>query len=153
MGCSDKQIEKLHPDIRDDVTQFINKVEDELKIQLRVTQGFRSIKEQNDLYAKGRTIAGKKVEGKIVTNAKGGHSNHNYGLAIDIVEIKDKKANWKGDWGSIAKVGKELGFEWGGDWTSFVDKPHFQKVHGKSIKQLRKLHDSMKSGQTFVDLK
>ena len=29
-------------------------------------------------------------------------------------------------WRGISKIGKEMGFTWGGDWKSFPDKPHFQ---------------------------
>ncbi|MED0738884.1 M15 family metallopeptidase, partial [Aneurinibacillus thermoaerophilus] len=47
-------------------------------IYVLITQGYRSIAEQNELYAQGRT-----KPGKIVTNAKGGTSYHNYGLALD----------------------------------------------------------------------
>ncbi|WP_309244896.1 M15 family metallopeptidase [Bacillus sp. WMMC1349] len=49
-------------------------------IYVQMTSGYRSFAEQNKLYAKGRTASG-----KIVTNAKAGQSNHNYGLAVDYV--------------------------------------------------------------------
>ncbi len=39
----------------------------------------------------------------------------------------------------IAPVGKSLGLEWGGDWKSIVDNPHFQLKTGKSMAQLRQL--------------
>jgi peptidoglycan LD-endopeptidase CwlK len=45
-----------------------------------VVSGWRTAKEQNDLYEQGRTKAG-----HIVTDAKAGHSMHNYGLAVDVV--------------------------------------------------------------------
>lgn len=90
--------------------------------------GLRTIKEQDALYAKGRT-----VPGSIVTNAPGGMSWHNYGLAVDIV-FKDSKGIWtwsdKCDWDGLGQVGKMFGFEWGGDWTKFPDLPHFQ-MRGK----------------------
>lgn len=41
--------------------------------------GLRTYEEQNALYAQGRTAPGNKV-----TNAKGGFSNHNFGIAFDI---------------------------------------------------------------------
>src|SRR5262245_49894508 len=55
-------------------------------IAILVTQGLRTWKEQDALYAKGRTAPpiGKKY---IVTNAKGGSSWHNFGLAFDIVVL------------------------------------------------------------------
>jgi peptidoglycan LD-endopeptidase CwlK len=32
--------------------------------------------------------------GKIVTNAKGGYSNHNFGLAVDVVPFEEGTLNW-----------------------------------------------------------
>ena len=58
-------------------------------IKLRIIQGFRTYAEQDALYAQGRTKKGKKV-----TNAKGGQSNHNLGLAIDVAEIKNGNIDW-----------------------------------------------------------
>jgi peptidoglycan LD-endopeptidase CwlK len=42
--------------------------------------GLRSFEDQDELYAQGRT-----KPGNIVTNARGGDSLHNYGLAADFV--------------------------------------------------------------------
>ena len=85
--------------------------------------------------AKGRTTSGGKV-----TNAKAGQSYHNYGLAIDVVEVSPmygyKKGYPSSRWDKIARIGKSLGLEWGGDWKSFVDKPHFQLNKGKTSQLL-----------------
>jgi hypothetical protein len=32
-----------------------------------------------------------------------------------------------------------MGLAWGGDWKSFVDKPHFEMTFGKTTQDLRKL--------------
>jgi len=58
---------------------------------LRFTHTLRTHAEQDKLYAQGRT-----VKGSIVTNARGGQSYHNYGLAIDICLLsKDgTKVSW-----------------------------------------------------------
>src|SRR6478736_3448878 len=87
------RVQALHPTIRQDVKSFITEAEEALNITLRIVQGLRTIEEQDALYAQGRTIPG-----KVVTKAKGGSSYHNYGLAIDLVEIKDLKANWDFDY-------------------------------------------------------
>ena len=93
-----------------------------------VTCGYRSAAEQNALYAQGRTKPGGKI-----TNAKGGHSQHNWGVAIDIAmaydvdkdgKVSDDTWNTKG-FADVAKIAKKLGFGWGGDWTSIKDRPHF----------------------------
>ncbi|ELP1878973.1 M15 family metallopeptidase [Vibrio vulnificus] len=128
---TDNRIATLHSYVRSPAAAFINAVEEELGIALRITQALRTVEEQDKLYAKGRT-----TEGKIVTNVKGGYSYHNYGLAIDVVEIKDRKVNWNPDWNAIGKIGVSYGFEWGGNWKSFVDKPHFQMTFGLSIADL-----------------
>jgi hypothetical protein len=141
---SEAKIETLHPKVKDKAREFINRVEKELGIKLRVTSGFRTWKEQDELYAQGRTKAG-----SIVTNAKGGQSNHNFGTAIDVVPIVGGKADWNTKrWNDIAKVGKEVGFVWGGDWKGLVDKPHFEMNFGNTLAQLRKKYlDGDKDGE------
>jgi peptidoglycan L-alanyl-D-glutamate endopeptidase CwlK len=121
----------------------------------RFAYTLRTFAEQDALFAQGRTKPGKRV-----TNARGGQSYHNYGLAIDIVLLVDKDKNgtfetaaWdlktdfdgdkKADWMEVVQVFKRYGFEWGGDWK-FVDAPHFQKTFGKSIYELRALHTAGK---------
>ncbi len=104
-------------------------------INVMVTSGYRSFAEQNALYAQGRT-----APGNIVTNARGGQSLHNYGLAVDVVPIgANGQPNWSAPastWQKIGAAGKRQGMEWGGDWTSFVDRPHFQMTAGRSISSL-----------------
>ncbi len=93
-------------------------------IYLIVTEGFRTVAQQNALYAKGRT-----KPGKVVTNAKGSSysSQHMWGVAFDIA-INDSKRLY--DAGLIKKVAEiaksdKVGLGWGGDWKSFPDTPHF----------------------------
>ena len=104
---------------------FINDVQKELGIKLRVTSGFRDLKEQDGLFAKGG-----------VTKARGGQSYHNFGLAIDICIItKDGKADFVIT-REIANVGKKHGWDWGNDVVGTWDKPHFQNTFGKSVREL-----------------
>ncbi|MCY1692620.1 M15 family metallopeptidase [Exiguobacterium sp. SL14] len=94
-------------------------------IYVGVAQGYRSIAEQNRLYAQGRT-----TPGPIVTNARGGQSNHNRGIAVDLFQYsKDgTQALFRNDsaFQTIVTAMKRRGFSWGGDWTSFKDYPHFE---------------------------
>lgn len=57
-------------------------------------------------------------------------SYHLVGQALDFVPIVNGKADWAGygraDIKKALVEAKRLGFEWGGDWASFVDKPHLQ---------------------------
>lgn len=129
---SEKIIQTLHPAIRDKTRQFINEAEKQ-GIKIRITSGYRTYEEQNKLYAKGRTTSG-----DIVTNAKGGQSNHNFALAIDVVQIINGSANYKkSDWNKIAEIGKSIGFSWGGDWKGLVDKPHFEMLFGNTLASLQ----------------
>src|SRR5690606_32687709 len=76
-----------------------------------------------------------------VTNAKPGTSFHNYGLALDFVTCDGygKGIDWVvgPKWRRAAAIAKELGFTWGGDWTSFRDNPHIEYNGGLSISQVR----------------
>lgn len=134
---------KKYPPIDDDVSErrvkeISKKIQNDVRgvfyeakkkgINLRLTDGFRSFEKQDELYEQGRT-----KPGAIVTNARGGQSYHNYGLAFDVVDLE---LLWDGaDWETIGEIGKSFGFEWGGDWG--WDKPHFQKTFGKSTSELR----------------
>jgi peptidoglycan L-alanyl-D-glutamate endopeptidase CwlK len=137
-------LKDLNPIVKDKVEQLQTIMDNKLtKYKMIITQGFRSMDEQAKLYAQGRT-----APGHIVTNARPGTSYHNYGLAVDfaLVTPDGKKAVWdvksdfdhdgKADWMEVVAEAKKLGFEWGGDWTSFKDMPHLQITFGLSIKEL-----------------
>jgi peptidoglycan LD-endopeptidase CwlK len=57
-------------------------------------------------------------------------SYHLVGQALDFVPIVNGKTDWgaynNSDVQKAIAYAKTLGFEWGGDWHSFVDKPHLQ---------------------------
>jgi LysM repeat protein len=107
-------------------------------VAVLITQGLRTWQEQDALYAQGRS-----APGKIVTNARGGQSWHNFGLAFDIVVLDSLgKAEWDTahpGWKLAAAIGKSLGLEWGGDWKSFKDLPHFQLANGLTLAKCRAL--------------
>lgn len=127
---------KINKVVKEAAIELIKRAYDE-GIYVQITSGYRSFAEQTKLYNQGRTDKSK----KIVTNAKAGQSNHNYGLAIDFVLISadGKKALWEltKDWKRVAAIGKSLGFKWGGDWTNFKDYPHLEMMGGLSIKDLQ----------------
>ncbi len=140
-SSSNNNIAKIHSKLKPLAFKFINVLDKNHNIKIRAYQGLRTFEEQNELYKKGRDDEGKTVDKKkIITNAKGGQSYHNFGLAIDVVEIKEGKALWKNEnWELIGKVGKECGFGWGGDWSGFVDKPHFEYTMNYSYQELQDL--------------
>ncbi len=91
-------------------------------IRIKLISGLRSYAEQDALYAMGRTQPGPRV-----TNARAGYSNHNFGIAFDIGVFEGAKylpesAKYK----AVGALGMDLGLEWGGNWKTIVDQPHFQ---------------------------
>jgi len=91
--------------------------------------------------------------GKVVTWAEPGESYHNYGLAIDVVEILGGAAIWTNPkWPLIGRIGKSFGFEWGGDWQGKMDKPHFQMTFGNNIAMLQNNYNAGNFEGEFVAL-
>lgn len=134
LAKAEKKLQGVHPVVAEKARQLITKAYNE-GIYVVITQGYRSKEEQDALYAQGRI-----KPGKIVTNAKGGYSYHNFGLAFDFAIMKDDgNISWNVDdkWKRVAQIGKSLGLEWGGDWKSFPDYPHFQYTFGLSLADLR----------------
>lgn len=94
----------------------------------RAISGFRSWKEQEELYAKGRTTAGMKV-----TNARAGYSWHNFGVAADFgvfrgriyVDVDEPDLADRVH-AACAAHAEGCGLAWGGDWGRFPDTPHYQ---------------------------
>lgn len=125
----------MNPVVKESALELIKRAYKE-GIYVQISSGFRSFADQNALYAQGRTKSG-----NVVTNARGGYSNHNFGLAIDYFLVSDdgSKALWtvNDKWRRVAAIGKELGFAWGGDWSSFRDYPHLEMTGGLSTAQLR----------------
>ena len=91
-------------------------------VKIKVISGTRTFEEQDKLYAQGRTKPGKKV-----TRARGGYSNHNFGLAFDIGVFEGKNYLGKSPkYKAVGALGLEVGLDWGGNWKSIKDEPHFQ---------------------------
>jgi peptidoglycan L-alanyl-D-glutamate endopeptidase CwlK len=118
---SEETIATLLPEVRPYARALINKAA-ATGITIKAISGLRTYAEQDELYAKGRTKPGPKV-----TNASGGHSNHNFGIAFDIGVFEENK--WLPEspkYKAVGALGVDLGLEWGGNWTTIVDEPHFQ---------------------------
>jgi peptidoglycan L-alanyl-D-glutamate endopeptidase CwlK len=132
---SENRLKKVHPELARRVRIEIENLE-KSGMQIEVVQGLRTFAEQDALFAQGRT-----KPGRVVTNARGGQSNHNYGLAVDVVPFTNGKPNWEAPnsiWVAIGAEAEKLGMEWGGNWKKFIDKPHIQ-LPGLSIKQCSSL--------------
>lgn len=117
-----RDITQLHPEAQRLALLLVEECKKKGLI-IKITDCVRSKAEQDALYAQGRT-----TKGSIVTNVKYPNSRHNWGDAFDFCRNDGRGAYYDSDgfFKKVGAVGKSLGLEWGGDWTSFVDKPHFQ---------------------------
>jgi len=115
-------------------------------ISARIISGTRTYAEQDHLYGIGRNGN----PGHVVTNARGGQSNHNFGIAWDIGVFEN--GNYLPEsplYDQAAKTGLDAlpQLEWGGDWHSITDRPHFQLATGLSISEVRQRFEA---GQAYV---
>lgn len=127
-----RDITKCHPKLQDKANELIFKCKQK-GINIKIGECVRTVEEQDDLYAKGRTAPGIKV-----TNAKGSSysSMHQWGIAFDFYLDEDVDKDGKtsddafndssGLFEEVGKIGKSIGLEWGGGWKSIKDRPHFQ---------------------------
>jgi peptidoglycan L-alanyl-D-glutamate endopeptidase CwlK len=145
------RIAQAHPKIREELKQYYIECNNKLPkgVRLRFAYVYRSIAEQNVLYNQKPKV----------TNAKGGQSIHNYGLAFDYVIMLDKDNNgtfetieWdlKSPYHKVVvDYFKSKGYEWGGSWSTFKDYPHFQKAFGHTWQSLKRKLDT---GDSFKDV-
>lgn len=121
-ASSEKRLSEVMPELSRRVRQIISAAS--LKgVTLEVTQGYRTFAEQDALWARGRSTAGPPV-----TDAKGGQSYHNYGLAVDLCPCKGGEPDWD-DARAFQLVGElalRVGLEWGGTWKKSLNRPHVQ---------------------------
>lgn len=122
-------------------------------MQARITDGLRTFAHQDAIFAQGRQSAAavnalrKKAglgaisaaeAGRKVTGVKGGFSNHNYGLAVDMYPVVNgqiildpaklsgsAKQHFFATQTAIGEEAERLGMTWGGRWK-MKDMPHVQ---------------------------
>jgi peptidoglycan L-alanyl-D-glutamate endopeptidase CwlK len=146
---SEKVIETLLPEVKPYARALIVKGA-AAGITIKAISGLRTYAEQNALYEQGRSKPGKKV-----TNARGGYSNHNFGIAFDIGVFEGSKYIAESPkYKAIGAIGMDLGLGWGGNWKTIKDEPHFQLppkwAAGMSErKMLAELRSRKESGKPF----
>lgn len=118
---SERNIATLLPEVRPIARALVQKSA-QAGIRIKVISGLRTYAEQDALYAQGRTTPGRRV-----TGARGGWSNHNFGIAFDVGVFEGsaylpESVKYK----AVGALGMDLGLEWGGNWKTRVDQPHFQ---------------------------
>lgn len=123
-----RSLHDLQPDVEAMADAFIALCTAK-NIDVLVTSTLRDFETQAALYAQGRTTPGKRV-----TNAQPGDSAHNYGMAFDVVPLRDGKPVWGTEtdddqdlWETIGELGEEAGLDWAGRWKTFREYAHFQR--------------------------
>lgn len=126
-SVSEARLQEVAPLLSQKIHTLSTMLEQE-GIDIRVVQALRSWSEQDALYAQGRT-----APGNIVTNCRGGHSYHNFGMAVDCVPDDPSHPGYQPDWNAahptwkrMETVGQSLGLDSGATWRTFPDAPHFQ---------------------------
>ena len=139
-----ERIKLLHPALREEAGKIYADICAAMPagVVCRFTHTLRTKAEQDALYELGRS-----KKGKIVTHKRGGHSYHNYGLAIDFVLIVNGSVSWAVDknWLAVISIFESYGWESGHHWK-FVDSPHVEKSFGKTTAQM------LATGKQYPDL-
>ncbi|MEY0950281.1 M15 family metallopeptidase [Providencia manganoxydans] len=116
---SEENLRGVHPDL----VKVIRRALELTTIDFMVIEGKRNEARQRDLVASGKSQTM--------------NSRHLTGHAVDCAPLVNREIPWK-DWSkfklvadAVLQAGKELGIdvEWGGNWKSFKDGPHFQLTH------------------------
>jgi len=99
--------------------------------------GHRTWEEQDELYDRRPRV----------TKARGGYSNHNFGIAGDFGVFQGKVYLDDTNPTLATKVHKacavlapKFGLEWGGSWKSFTDEPHYQIKTGLTMASKRLIY-------------
>lgn len=113
-----RSLDALAPKFKQQVEAFLRSFP-----EAKVVETFRTGLRSDWLYGMGRDYD----DGRgIVTQAPGGASWHNYGLAIDVIHRElgyNAPDSW---WETMGKAAEAQGMVWGGRWKSFKDLPHIQ---------------------------
>ena len=145
---TERNIQTLHLKAQEGARACMNAIA-AAGISARILSGTRTYAEQNMIYRRGRFGN----PPPRVTNARGGQSNHNFGIAWDVGVFSQagaylpesplyKKA------AQAALAAGIIGLEWGGNWTSFPDQPHYQMATaGLTLKQVR---EKFEKGEPYL---
>lgn len=130
---TERRIGTLQPKAQEAARKSLRQITD-AGVPARIISGTRTYEEQNALYRQGRFGN----SGPIVTKARGGHSNHNFGIAWDIGIFESGR--YLGESPLYDRAGAIVtapGVEWGGNWSTFKDRPHYQLATGNPISVVR----------------
>ncbi|EKN3362604.1 M15 family metallopeptidase [Yersinia ruckeri] len=112
---SENHLIGVHPDL----VKVVRRALELTPLDFKVIEGRRTLERQRELVKAGasQTL----------------NSRHLTGHAVDIVPLPDGKVSWEWKYfypmaDAMKQAAAELGIavEWGGNWTTFKDGPHFQ---------------------------
>ncbi len=120
---STDKLKGVHPDLIRVVKRCAANWKD-TQFTFGLTCGARSLEEQKILVKKGasKTLRSRHIPAK-----------NGYAHAVDVIAMIDGKVRW--DWPLYDKIAvamkaaakaEKVAVEWGGDWASFKDGPHYQ---------------------------
>lgn len=125
---SERSISKLHG-VHPDLVKVVKRAAEISDMDFVVLEGMRTLARQKELVAKGAS--------------KTLNSRHLTGDAVDLAPTTGGKVSW--DWPLyyklekvVKRAAKDVGvtIEWGGDWKSFKDGPHWQLPFSKYPKKV-----------------
>ena len=119
-ASSELRLKGVHPDL----VKVVRRAAEITGTDFIVTCGRRTIEQQRALKAAGatRTLNSRHIPGK-----------NGFAHAVDLAALFEGKVRW--DWPLYSKLAKamkqaakelKVPLEWGGDWKTFKDGPHFQ---------------------------
>ena len=127
MNLLNRDIERLkgvHPSL----VMVVKKCAEITNIEFIVTEGLRTLEKQKEYLAKGTTttLNSKHLTGHAVDLAVWFDKNHDRVVGVD--ELSWKFEYYKQLADNMKKAAALVGvaIEWGGDWKSFKDGPHYQ---------------------------
>lgn len=113
--ASENNLIGVHPDL----VKVVRRALELTPLDFKVIEGRRTLERQRELVKAG---ASQTLNGRHLT-----------GHAVDIVPLPDGKVSWEWKYfypmvDAMKQAAAELGIavEWGGNWTTFKDGPHFQ---------------------------
>lgn len=140
-AASLQRLKALHPSLVEMANTLGENTLDQMGRQIRISQGLRTYPEQDELYSQGRD-----GPGRVVTYARAGQSDHNFGIACDVCfQGKDpylaQEKYGHLAWNQLGQIGKDAGLFWGGDWVGAkMDRPHFNLKTSLTMPQLDTLY-------------
>lgn len=121
-SASSARLATVHPDL----SRVMHKVIAQTPVDFAIISGLRGKDEQNDLVAVGRSH---------LFYPRSKHNFSPYSLAVDVAPyVAGRGLVWDDDtlWTTLydhimaAALVEGVRLVWGGNWSRFVDKPHFE---------------------------